>query len=82
MDDQQYRQLKSSLLFDIEDIVVCDLNPEVLHRTIFSLEKNVLRGIDALHIGSAIALKADIFISADKRQCDAAANSGLRVEQL
>ena len=77
--DTQYRQLKSLLLADIEDAAICDLTPVVLARAISSLEKNVLRGMDAIHIGSAIALKADVFLSADKRQLDAAASMGLRV---
>ena len=76
----QYMQLKSSLLADIEDAAICDLTPGVLSQAISSLEKNELRGMDAIHIGSAIALKADVFISADKRQLDAAAHMGLRVE--
>ena len=78
--DTQYQQLKSLLLADIEDAAICDLSPIVLAQAISSLEKNVLRGMDAIHIGSAVALKADIFISADKRQLDAAAQMGLRIE--
>lgn len=78
--ETQYRQLKSLLLADIEDAAICDLTPVVLAQAISSLEKNVLRGMDAIHIGSAIALKADVFISADKRQLDAAVRMGLRVE--
>lgn len=78
--DTQYRQLKSLLLADIEDAAICDLSPIVLMQAITSLEKNVLRGMDAIHIGSAIALKADVFVSTDKHQLDAAARMGLRVE--
>ena len=81
IDDTQYRQLKSLLLADIEDAAICDLTPEVLAQSIASLETNVLRGMDAIHIGSAVALKADVFISADQRQCDAAQRAGLRVEK-
>jgi hypothetical protein len=80
--DTQYRQLKSLLLADIEDAAICDLTPAVLGLAISSLETNVLRGMDAIHIGSAVALKADVFISADKRQRDAAARAGLRVEAV
>ena len=64
----------------IEDIPLCDLTPAVLSHAISSLEHIVLRGMDAIHIGSALALQADVFVSADKRQCDAAARAGLRVE--
>ena len=80
--DTQYRQLKSLLLADIEDVAICDLTPAVLSLAISSLEKNVPRGMDAIHIGSAVALKADIFISADQRQLDAAARMGLRIESV
>ena len=80
--DTQYRQLKSLLLADIEDVAICDLTPAVLGLAISSLEKNMLRGMDAIHIGSAIALKAYIFISADQRQLDAAARMGLRIESV
>lgn len=80
--DTQYRQLKSLLMADIEDAAMGDLTPVVLGQAIWSLERNVLRGMDAIHIGCAVALKADVFISADKRQLEAAARSGLRVEAV
>ena len=80
--DIQYRQLKSLLLADIEDVAICDLTPAALAHAISSLEANVLRGMDAIHIGSALALKVDIFISADKRQLDAALRAGLQVESV
>ncbi len=76
----QYRQLKSLLMADIEDAALCDLAPAVLAQAVSSLENNVLRGIDAIHIGSAVVLKADVFVSADKRQCEAAVQAGLLVE--
>lgn len=78
--DVQYRQLKSLLLADIEDAAICDLTPAVLMQAISSLENNVLRGMDAIHIGSAVVLKADVFVSTDLRQLDAATRAGLRVE--
>lgn len=82
IDDTQYRQLKALLLADIEDAAICDLTPQVLAHSIASLESNVLRGMDAIHIGSAVALKADVFISADQRQRAAASRAGLRVEAV
>lgn len=79
---QQYRQLKTLLMADINDAAICDLTPEVLRLTIISLEKTVLRGMDAIHLGSALALKSDVFVSADARQCAAAGPAGLRVVQV
>lgn len=80
--DTQYRQLKSLLLVDIEDVAICDLTPVVLAKVVICLEDNVLHGMDAIHIGSAIILNADIFVSADKRQIDAASRAGLKVQMV
>jgi hypothetical protein len=75
----QYRHLKTMLMADISDAAICDLTPEVIRQSIISLEKNVLRGMDAIHLGSALVLNVDLFVSADARQCDAATQAGLRV---
>ena len=75
--EAQYQQLKDSLLADVEDAAICDLTPIVLAHSIASLERNTLRGMDAIHIGSAVAMQADLFVSADARQCAAAAAAGL-----
>ena len=76
---KQYNSLKISLLEDIRDIAICDLSPAVIRHSILALEKSTLRGMDAIHIGSALALSAEIFVSADQRQCKAAKLAGLRV---
>jgi predicted nucleic acid-binding protein len=78
----QYRHLKTMLMEDISDAAICDLTPEVIRQSIVALEKNVLRGMDAIHLGSALALNVDLFVSADARQCDAATQAGLRVVQV
>jgi hypothetical protein len=78
----QYRHLKTMLMADIVDAAICDLAPEVLRNTVLALENNVLRGMDAIHIGSALTLKVDVFVSGDARQCAAAEHSGLRVERV
>jgi predicted nucleic acid-binding protein len=78
----QYRHLKTLLMVDIADAAVCDLTPEVIRNAVVSLESSVLRGMDAIHIGSALALQVDLFVSADAKQCTAALRSGLRVEQV
>lgn len=78
----QYRHLKAMLLADISDAGICDLTPEVIRYSIIVLENNVLRGMDAIHLGSALALNAEVFVSADGRQSAAATQSGLKVVQL
>lgn len=79
IDNTQYRQLKTLLLADIEDAAICDLTPLVIARTITALEASALRGMDAIHIGSALIMQADVFITADERQMEAALRAGLRV---
>ncbi len=78
----QYRHLKAMLMADITDAAICDLTPEVMRATVIALESNVLRGMDAIHLGSALTLKADVFVSADVRQCRAAEQAGLRVVKV
>lgn len=78
----QYRHLKTMLLADIVDAAICDLTPEVLRSAVLALENSVLRGMDAIHIGSALALKAELFVTGDARQCIAAEQAGLRVARV
>lgn len=80
--ESQYRKLKSLLLADIEDAAICDLTPAVLGQAVSTLETNMLRGMDAIHIGSAVALQADVFVTADIRQHQAAAHAGLQVHAV
>lgn len=79
IDYQVYQRLKAELMLDIEDVLIGALTPEVTAHAISSLEAHVLRGMDALHIGSAVAMKADVFVSADRRQSDAAGQAGLQI---
>lgn len=78
----QYRHLKTMLMADITDALICDLTPPVMRHAIVSLEGGVLRGMDAIHIGSAMELGVDRFISSDARQCAAAAQAGMVVVQV
>jgi hypothetical protein len=56
------------------------LDPAVIAQTIKRLETNTLRSMDAIHIGSPVVVQADVFVSVDQRQLDAAAVGGLRVD--
>jgi len=78
----KYRQLKSVLFLDVEDIALCDLTPTVIHHAVRRLESHVLRCMDAIHIGCALAWQAEAFITADSRQSVAAQAAGLKVVEL
>jgi predicted nucleic acid-binding protein len=88
IDEGQYRLLKDNLLVDIGDALICDMTPEVIAHAVRVIESHALRGMHAIHgmgaihIGAAIACTAEVFVSADARQCAAAQVSGLNVIAL
>jgi predicted nucleic acid-binding protein len=77
---KQYLLIKRSLVEEIEDAEIVNVNVEVISKSILFLEKNNLWTIDAIHITSAILWEPDLFISADKKQIAAAKKSGLKTE--
>ena len=79
---ENYSCIKSQLLQDVHDAVVLQVTPGIVSVSVKLLEKNVLRAMDAIHIASAVEWNADLFVSADKKQCDAASNYGLVTEYL
>ncbi len=47
-----------------------------------ALENHPLRSSDAIHVGSALALVADVFVTSDRRRAEAACGMGLTVEKV
>lgn len=74
-----YKKLKADAIGDLADADICQLTPNVLASSISLLETHPPRAMDALHVASALAIAADIFASADKRQLSAAEKAGLSV---
>ena len=79
---QQYLKVKQALFEDIEDASVIHITDQVLARAIELLERWPLRSSDALHVASAAEWSAELFVSADEKQCAAARRYGLHVEEL
>jgi hypothetical protein len=79
---QEYAKAKRALFEDVEDSSVVNVTSQVVARAVQLLERWPLRSSDALHVASAAEWSADLFVSADERQCTAARAYGLRVEQL
>ncbi|MCD6295513.1 MAG: type II toxin-antitoxin system VapC family toxin [Deltaproteobacteria bacterium] len=77
-----YRKAKKQLLDDVRDTTVLQLTPAVISQSVKLLENNVLRAMDALHVACALEWEADLFVTSDKRQFDAAINSGLQTKYL
>ena len=80
--EAQYAVLKADLGADIADAELYDTSPQVVQRAVSALEAHPLRAMDALHIAAALVGAADVFVSADARQCAAAAALGLEVVQV
>lgn len=79
LQNDEYRKLRDLVLEEIEDAEICFLTPEVVAQTIKCLESNVLRAMDALHLGCALVVEPDLFVSSDRRQLEAAKRAGLKV---
>lgn len=77
-----YTKLKRAAVADLADADICQLTPAVLSAAIGFLEAGPLRAMDALHVACAQAVGADLFVSADHRQLDAARKAGLNIEDV
>jgi uncharacterized protein len=73
-----YSLITQTLSEDIREAVIINLTSEVISTTTALLEKNSLRAMDALHIACAVEWEADLFVSADRQQLRAAAQTGLK----
>lgn len=79
---RQYREAKQHLIDDVRDADVINLTVSVVGSAIAVLEASPVRGMDALHIACALEWGAEIFVTADKRQLNAARKAGLRTQQV
>lgn len=80
--EDQYLLAKQALVDDARDAEIVNVVPRVVGKAIAILEKEALRTIDAIHIGSALEWKASIFVSSDKKQVAAASRAGLKTELI
>lgn len=79
---EQYQLLKLQLLEDVRHMELLELSSETLAFCINVLEQFNLRAMDAIHIGTALTVRVDSFVSADQRQLAAAKALGLAVEAV
>ena len=75
-----YRKIKRQLMNDIHDATVLQVTPAVISRSVKLLETNVLRAMDALHVACALEWRAELFLTADRKQLKAAMNAKLLTE--
>lgn len=79
---KEYREAKMQVLEDVRDATILQLTPAVISSSVKLLENNALRAMDALHVACAMEWKADLFVTSDRRQLDAARKSGLQTEYI
>ncbi len=75
---KQYSTVKSRFQLEVSDSIIITLTPAVISKSTVLLEKYVLRGMDSLHVACALEWKADLFVSSDNRQIEAAKRSELK----
>ncbi len=79
---KQYNQAKNLLAKEVADATIIQVSPEIINKAMYALETNIVRTLDALHLASAMHWKADLFVSSDKRQLEAAKNLDLMTRQV
>jgi predicted nucleic acid-binding protein len=67
---------------EFAEMTVVPLSLAVEEDAVAALLGASLRGCDALHIGSAQAARVDLFVTADRRQAEAAERRGLPTELI
>jgi predicted nucleic acid-binding protein len=82
LSSEDYRSLKSAVQADLADADLCDLSQDTFEQALRCLENHPLRTLDAHHVGSALVYQPDLFVSADRRQAEAAGREGLAVVDL
>ena len=80
--NENYQVAKKQLLTDIRDATILQITPAVVFHSVNLLESNSLRAMDALHIACALEWQADLFLTADKKQLEAAVKAGVQTELI
>jgi uncharacterized protein len=80
--ERQYEEAKEALLIDFEDVLVCNITPQVINHTVHILETNILRTLDALHVACALEWQTEMFVSADIKQISVAKKIGLKAVKV
>ena len=67
---------------DVADMTLVPLDTHVERFAFAAMEHSALRAMDALHVGSALSAKVDLFVTSDRRQAIAAREMGLQTEYI
>lgn len=80
--DAEYDRMMTAIHADFDELTVMPLSAQAERSAIAAMRVATLRGMDALHIGTAQAARVDLFVTADKRQATAAQAMGMKTELI
>ena len=80
--EAHYRDTCAEVERNFSDMEVLPLSASVERHAIRALEASAMRGMDALHVGAALAASVDLFVTADIRQFNGAQALGLNATLL
>lgn len=80
--DDEYTRVLANIHADFDELAVMPLSGQAERYAMAAMRLANLRGMDALHIGTAQAARVDLFVTADKRQANAAQTVGLKTELI
>lgn len=75
--EDHYQQIMQQFLTDVHDMVILQLTSAVIQRSLKLLENHPLRAMDSLHIATALVWQSELFVTADRKQFEAADKEGL-----
>ena len=61
------------------DVVLVDITSDVIDASCELVKELPLKSADAIHLATALMVRADLFSSSDKKLCTAASESGIAV---
>ncbi len=82
LSDADYGVMMRQVQRDFAEFDVVALDKRVEAFAIAAMQRARLRAMDALHVGTAMASGIDLFVTADRRQAEAANAVGLATEWI
>ena len=79
---KQFKQLKGHLFREIKDLQLVQITEDVIQNAVTLLQTYPLRTLDALHIACALSVKIDLFVTADRKQMEAARALNLAISEV
>jgi predicted nucleic acid-binding protein len=79
---ERYAGIMADVHDDFAAFTLLPLDSRVEALAIAAMERSRLRAMDALHIATAQAARVDLFVTADRRQAEAAQVAGLKTEMV